>query len=156
MEISHAMLEDLTGRAAQSPRGRQHLLLHDHPGAPAQKLLNALTRDSYVQPHRHRFDGGMECLVALRGAFGCIVFDDHGAVRRTMRLGIDKDEDAMIVQIAPDEWHSLVAIAAGSILMEVKDGPHDPATAKQMAPWAPAEGSVGAAAYLNWMRGLFE
>jgi hypothetical protein len=34
----------------------------------------------------------------------------------------------------------------------VKQGPYDPATASEFAPWAPAEGEPGVARFLAWAR----
>ena len=41
------------------------------------------------------------------------------------------------------------SLEPGCVLLEVKAGPFDPNQPKDLAPWAPVEGSVAAADYLN-------
>ena len=152
MELGDALFAQLEGRARTSPRGRQHLNLHADYDEPCQKLLNALTRGSYIQPHRHRIDPKVECLVALKGRFGCILFDDEGRPLRTYLLG--PNEDLTGIQIEPHQWHTLFAMDTSGILLEVKSGPFKPNIAKEPAPWAPEEGSPQALSFLEHLRSL--
>jgi len=39
-----------------------------------------------------------------------------------------------------------------SVFLEVKQGPYDPATAVEFAPWAPPEGDPAVAQYQQWLR----
>jgi hypothetical protein len=45
----------------------------------------------------------------------------------------------------------VVALEPGCVLLEVKAGPFDPNQPKDLAPWAPEEGSEAAADYLNFL-----
>jgi hypothetical protein len=47
-----------------------------------------------------------------------------------------------------------VALEAGTILYETSLGPYDPDTHKQLAPWAPAEGTARGPEYLATVRRL--
>ena len=49
-----------------------------------------------------------------------------------------------------------VSQSANAAFFETKEGPYDPATMVEYAPWAPAEGDSGALAYLEKLRGLFD
>jgi hypothetical protein len=52
-------------------------------------------------------------------------------------------------------WHTFFALEPDTVVFEVKAGPHDAATDKEAAPWAPDENSPDAAAYLQHLRKLF-
>ena len=49
--IDKNQLETLYGQAGQSERLRSHLLLHDSHQDKVQRLLIALVKGSYVDPH---------------------------------------------------------------------------------------------------------
>ena len=56
---------------------------------------------------------------------------------------------AAAVELEPDTWHTVVALESGCILLEVKAGPFDPSQPKDIASWAPEEGTPQARAYLQ-------
>lgn len=51
-------------------------------------------------------------------------------------------------------WHTVIALESGCVLFETKAGPFDPNHPKDLAPWAPDEGSAGALAYLNLLAAI--
>lgn len=101
--------------------------------------------DSYIRPHRHSDYRTNECILALRGAFALITFDDGGGVQSIHRFG-RAEGDLVVVELRPSSWHTVVALEPGSVLFE--SGPFDADRAKDLAAWAPAEGAPEAAAYL--------
>lgn len=93
-------------------------------------------------------------LVAVRGLMGLITFDDQGEVIGSVRLGI-KEIGASVssaVEIEGHEWHTVISLEPGSVLLEIKAGPFDPNRPKDLAPWAPAEASSEAEVYLAGLR----
>ncbi|WP_106640325.1 WbuC family cupin fold metalloprotein [Allosphingosinicella vermicomposti] len=148
------LLASLTRQARGSPRGRQHLNLHDTWADPCQRTLNAILPQSYVRPHRHSLDPRSETLVAACGALGILMFDDNGNIVQTAIIGKVEGirATAIAVEIGPATWHSVVALTDDAVLLEVKAGPFDPALAGEFAEWAPMEGSVAALDYLQYMR----
>ena len=78
-----------------------------------------------------------------------------GEVRQVVRFGLDKlgaysnRELAVGAEVPAGTWHTVVALQSGCVLFEVKAGPFDSDRAKDMAPWAPEEGSPAAGVYLN-------
>lgn len=147
------MFAELEQRALTSTRGRQHLNLHTSYDEPCQRLLNALTLDTYIQPHRHQSNANVECLIALKGRFGCIIFGDEGHPIRKCILG--PQEELYGIQIYPRQWHTIISMDHIGTLLEIKSGPFNPDQAKEFAPWAPLEGSPQAAPYLKVLRTLF-
>lgn len=148
---SDEFLDVLIVQACRSPRRRQHHNLHMSYAEPVQRLFNAIGVDSYIRPHRHTLDPKLETLVALRGRFALIVFDDDGGVRDCIAFGIVPGDDAL-VEVPPEHWHSVVAISEGAVLLEIKEGPFDPEQAKEPAPWSPEEGADSAVGYLAGLR----
>ena len=148
------MLSDLISAAEQSPRKRQHLNIHQSYSDPSQRLFNAISAASYIPPHRHAGDFAAEDLFAIDGQLALVVFDSTGAIDSVTLLaaGARADGIACGAEVAPNTWHTVLALTESAVLLEMKAGPFDPGAAKFLAPWAPVEGSAEAASYLAAMR----
>jgi cupin fold WbuC family metalloprotein len=152
--LGNTALDVLSYAAADSPRGRLNLNLHDSDSHPAHRFFNAMEPHSYVRPHRHLAAHKEETFVAVRGIFGILIFDEVGTVTQSAILR--PDGDIFVAHIPPSVFHSVVAITSGSVFFEVKAGPYFPQTDKDWAPWAPTEEDPGAATYLARLRGFFD
>lgn len=156
VDMSSSMLDELTARAENSPRRRQHHNLHATHADPVQRLFNAVDVDSYIRPHRHWQDPKAETLLAIRGTLTFVTFDDAGKVVGTIEFGeqvAGRAENPSIgVEVPPGTWHTVIARDSGAIIFEVKAGPFDASAAKEWAPWAPPEDSQEAAGYLYALR----
>jgi cupin fold WbuC family metalloprotein len=150
--FSVCYLDELARQASGSPRRRQHRNIHTDYAEPCQRLFNAIEPDSYLRPHRHGAHQGPETMVAVRGRLTLVLFDDSGHITALHRFGAgrlaEQEGAAFGVEIAPGQWHTVIALDAGSILLEMKSGPFDPTMPKFPASWAPAESSPEATAYL--------
>ena len=151
--IDDAMLDALCAEAAASPRRRKNRNFHPRDDHPGHRLLNALMADTYIPPHRHLDPNKDETYVVLRGRLGLVEFDDAGAVMQTLKVGAGGA--AIGVDVAHGTWHTAVALEDETVFLEAKAGPYLPLTAEEKAPWAPAENSPEAAAYLAKMKVLF-
>lgn len=152
---SFGLIEDVAMSAQKTPRRRLHANLHASYQDPVQRLFNAIGTDSYIRPHRHLGARADEFLMAVRGVFTLVRFDDHGAVLDCRRFGSDAHSgyvECLAVEIQAGTWHTVLADEPGSVLFEVKAGPFDPNHAKSFAEWAPAEGDDAAMAYLDELR----
>ena len=148
--IDQALLDELCREAAASPRRRKNRNFHPRDDHPAHRLLNAMQPDSYIAPHRHLEPTKDETFVVLRGLLGLLVFDDAGAVLRGVRVGAGAT--ALGVDIPHGTWHAAVALEPDTVFLEAKAGPYLPLTEDERAPWAPAENSADAAAYLETLK----
>lgn len=146
--FSHDLLDELAARAAASPRARAHHNVHESPGDPVQRFFVATNRNTYFRPHRHLTKS--ELAMVLRGRFDILTFDEQGTV--TARYSAGEHTPSMAYETPRAIWHTLVAESDGSAFFEVKEGPYDPATASEFAPWAPAEGTPEVPQYLEWLR----
>lgn len=151
--IDRALLDEVCAAAATSPRRRKNRNFHPRDDHPGHRLLNALMADTYIPPHRHLDPNKDETYVVLRGRLGLVEFDDAGAVMRTLKVGAGGA--AIGVDVAHGTWHTAVALEDETVFLEAKAGPYLPLTAEEKAPWAPAENSPEAAAYLAKMKVLF-
>jgi cupin fold WbuC family metalloprotein len=143
--------ESLTNQAKGGRRRRQHRNVHDSYRDPCQRLFNAIEPGSYIRPHRHAADPREELLVAIRGSMALVTFNDEGAVHGVLRLAADGyGVDAAVgAEVPANLWHTVVALEPGCVLLEVKAGPFDPNRPKDLAAWAPEEGSPEASIYLR-------
>ena len=149
-------LNDLTARAQGNLRKRQHCNIHQSYADPCQRLFNAIEPTSYIRPHRHVGNLGKELLIAVRGVMALVTFDDSGAVLDILHFGSERYGSGLAVgaEVSGFQWHTVIALQPGCILLEVKAGPFDPSRAKDLAPWAPEEGSSAAGDYLEKLTAL--
>jgi cupin fold WbuC family metalloprotein len=152
--FSAEYLDHLAEEGDSSPRRRQHRNVHSDFAEPVQRLFNAIGLDSYIRPHRHAASSGPETMIAVRGRFALVVFDDGGEVLQTAPFGTADPWARLAVggEIPAGSWHTVLALDAGAILLEIKAGPFDPAKAKEFASWAPDEGSAEASLFLRHLR----
>ena len=90
--------------------------------------------------------------MAIRGSFSLITFDDHGNFVRSSSFGSELYADELCsnvgVEIPPDVWHTVIAKQENSILLEVKEGPFVSDDSKEIALWAPQDGSAEVDSFL--------
>jgi cupin fold WbuC family metalloprotein len=146
--FSQALLDELTAKASASPRLRAHHNIHASPADPVQRFLVVAQRHSYFRPHRHLTKS--ELALAIRGHLDVLTFDADGGVTGRYRVGSDTPNIGFETPQAT--WHTLLAVTDGATFLEIKEGPYDPATASQFAPWAPPEGHESVPAFQQWLR----
>lgn len=147
-ELDGAMLDELSARAAASPRLRQHRNIHASYADPCQRLLNAIEPGSYLRPYKHSVTPRSKLLVALRGRFAAVLFDADGNVERVIPFGVgDGTAMSTAVEVSGDCWNSIVSLSHGSVLLEVKAGPFNPDEPSEFPSWAPADGTPEAGEY---------
>jgi cupin fold WbuC family metalloprotein len=154
--FSSQYFEELLSAASQSRRLRAHANVHRSYDEYCQKLFNAIQVNSYIRPHRHSLDPKDECLMAVRGLFGFIMFTDQGLIESITIFGSERYSDRFSISSGLDlpsgVWHTVVSLVDESILFEVKSGPFDPSIAKELALWAPEEGGEDAPQYLETLK----
>ena len=153
MLINQSMLDALATEAAASSRRRKNRNFHLTDDATAHRLLNALEPDSYVRAHRHLNPAMAETIIAVRGRFGVVQFEDGGAVREAVVIAPGGENIG--IDIPSGTWHTVIALEPGSVFFESKAGPYVPIAEGEKAVWAPAEGEAGANACLARWRTLF-
>jgi cupin fold WbuC family metalloprotein len=148
-------LFELANRAGLVDRKRLHWNLHSSYESASQILFNCIQCDSYIRPHRHLKANKDEYLFAVQGSFALVLFDEDGSVKSFKCFGTIRNRTPLLgdlgVKIESSEWHTVLALEANSILLEVKNGPFVPSEAKEYADWSPKEGSQDSA---TWLKGI--
>lgn len=121
MLINDELLDEVTRRAAESPRLRMNHNLHDSLDAKAQRLINVLLPGTPLPVHRHRHTA--ETYALLRGRMYVVFYDETGA--QTARHLLDPLQGRYGIQIPAGQWHTAEVVEPSAIL-EVKDGPYMP------------------------------
>jgi len=135
--IRQDLLTQMSAQARESPRRRSHHNIHEHLSDPVQKLLVAATTESYFRPHRHADKS--EFALVLRGRFAVFRFDNDGSIAETRLIGEGTGINGL--ELPANTWHCWLALTDDAVFFETKQGPYDPASAAEAAPWAPAENS---------------
>lgn len=143
-----SLLDELTAKAAASPRRRAHFNIHADASDPLQRFVVVAQSDSYFRPHLHRTKA--ELATVLRGRIELVTFDDAGHVLTRQQIGAGTGLFAY--ETPSNTWHTLYAVSGPAAFLEVKQGPYDPATAADFAPWAPAEGEGSVPRFQQWLR----
>lgn len=143
--IDKALMAELCDKANASDRKRAHLTLHDSHSDPVQKVVIGLAPGTYVRPHAHKGDSRWEMLMVIQGSLTLFFFDDTGKV--TDHLALSHTGHLRLVEIPPHRWHTIAVGEANTVIIEIKEGPFDPATLV-FAPWAPEEGEETVTDYL--------
>ncbi|KKI15460.1 hypothetical protein XA67_03950 [Comamonas thiooxydans] len=154
--FSGDLMGSLIDEAKSNPRRRKHKNLHADYQEACQRFFNAIEPDSYLRPHCHGPYQGAETLVAIKGLLAFIVFGSKGEVQAVHLFGAGnhaEDSDVAVgVEVQPGQWHTVISLESGSILLEMKGGPFDPQAPKYFAPWAPEEMTPEGQSYLDALR----
>ena len=120
---------------------------HQQFDDPINRMLNAMNRGAYIQPHKHKDPDKREVFIILTGRVAVIEFNDEGSI--VNHIILDHRQGNYGTEIPVGTWHSLIALKDGSVVYEVKDGPYSPSDDKNFAPWAPKEGSSGCTEFIK-------
>lgn len=146
--FSRSLFDELAATASASARQRTNFNVHASSADPVQRFFVVANKGTYFRPHRHLSKS--ELAIVIRGRFDVLIFDDSGLV--TARYSVGEGSAGVGYETPRATWHTLIAQMDGSVFFEVKEGPYDPATAVEFAPWAPAEGHASAPTFLEWAR----
>ena len=127
--IDKVLLDNLYNEAEKSERLRSHLLLHKSHGDKVQRLLIALVKDSYVEPHYHELPHQWEMFVILEGQIEITLYSDSNEIKERFLAG--ENTAISIVNLEPNEIHSIKCISQKALMLEIKEGPFDPNYAKK-------------------------
>ena len=136
MKIDNILLDNLTAQAQASPRLRMNLDLRNSAADSSQRMLNALEPGTVLPIHRHRTTS--EVVVMLRGRAVQYLYDEQGRETDAVLLAAGAlDGDCVPgavpgMTISKGQWHKLVALESGTVILEAKDGPYEPIGAEDI------------------------
>lgn len=114
-----------------SSRKRSHLNIHDCHTDKVQRLFIHLVRGSYVEPHFHTLSHQWELFVVISGTIEIVFYTPEGTI--TKRLYVGDNQSCRVVEVEPNEIHSVECVSHSALMLEVKEGPYDPKTSKRIA-----------------------
>ena len=123
MEITQALLDELTAKAKESPRLRMNLDLRDSAEDTSQRMLNAIEPGSPLPIHRHQKTS--ETVVCLRGR---LVEEFYDELERTCteRIELSPNGPVVALNIPAGQWHTVLALESGTVILEMKNGTYEP------------------------------
>ncbi|SUX72999.1 Uncharacterised protein [Citrobacter freundii] len=85
--IDNDQLDELYDQARQSERLRSHLLMHGSHQEKVQRLLIALVKGSYVEPHYHELPHQWEMFIVMQGQLQVCLHSRNGKVIKQFVAG---------------------------------------------------------------------
>ena len=153
IRIDNILLKEITAKAKASQRKRMNYNFHTYAGDTLQRMLNCLELGTYCRPHKHENPPKREVFIILKGTVAVLQFNNEGKIIDYTILNNTNGQYG--VEIPPLTWHSIIALENESVVFECKDGPYEPTSDKDFAPWAPVEGSTDVDLYLEKMMERF-
>lgn len=154
--LSQELLDNIAQQARSSPRLRQNYNFHDC-SEKVQRFINVLQPGTYIRPHRHCRDklvNGFEFFLVCQGELGIIILDESGQILE--RELISANGAVRGIELAEGTYHTLVALAPDTVILELKEGPYDFSTDKEFIGTFPAEGTAAAGELVETWSGYFK
>ena len=140
-----AVIHETLIKAKSSPRRRANRSFHTEEDV-MQRMVNSGYSDTYLGPHRHGKHVKLEIFIVLKGRGAFLSFDDTGKV--TSCVALDEKGPVKMVEVPPQDWHSLIVLSEEASFLEIVEGKYDPVKHKELPAWAPPEGSAEVLVYL--------
>lgn len=123
-------------QALSSPRQRARICAHRRSEDLLHEMFIALSRQTYIQPHRHRQKS--ESFHIVEGEVDVVLFEEDGAIHEIVRLGPIGSGRACFYRLNSLLYHTLVIRSELLVIHEVTNGPFDRCLT-EYAPFAPGE-----------------
>ena len=129
MKIIDAYLLDLISEQAKtSPRLRMNYNFHETLDAKTQRLLNAMEPGTKLPIHRHQTTP--ETYIVLKGSLKVLLYSDNHELISTIE--VDPKKGVFGVNLPAGQWHTIEVLETGTVIFEVKDGPYQPISDKDI------------------------
>jgi cupin fold WbuC family metalloprotein len=123
-------------QALSSPRQRARICAHRRSEDLLHEMFIALSKQTYIQPHRHRQKS--ESFHIVEGEVDVVLFEDDGAIHEIVCLGPVGTGRACFYRLDSLRYHTLVIRSELLVMHEVTNGPFD-RRLTEYAPFAPGE-----------------
>ncbi len=154
--LTQELLDTIAQQACNSPRLRQNHNFHE-PSEKVQRFLNVLQPGTYVHPHRHRRAtgvNGFEFFLVIQGELGIIILDESGQILHRERIAANGPTRG--VELPEGTYHTLVALAADTVILELKEGPYNASTDKEFLEAFPPEGTLASRQLVDMWQVCFD
>ncbi len=123
-------------QAMRTPRGRARICAHRSNGDALHEMLIAISRQSYIHPHKHLSKS--ESFHIVEGIVDVVIFDDQGAITDVIALGAFGSGRSYFYRLSESRFHTLHISSELLVVHEVTNGPFDKRQTI-LAPFAPDE-----------------
>ena len=123
MNITQAMLDNLTELAKANERLRMNLDLRDSDSDGSQRMLNAIEPGSVLPIHRHQKSS--ETMICLRGKLKIEYYDELERICSDSFI-LEPNGPIVVVNIPKGQWHTVHSLESGTCILEMKNGPFKP------------------------------
>lgn len=122
--IIQQILDETCQAAASSERLRMNYNLHDSLDEPVHKMINAFQPGTVLPIHRHLHPAKKETFVLLQGKLEVIIYNEDGTEKN--RIELSKESGNLMVELMPEDWHSIEVLIPNTVILEIKQGPYIP------------------------------
>lgn len=144
--LTLTMAGELLTLSREGARKRMIQKVHKDEADTVHRMFNALQPGTYIPPHRHLDPAKSETIIVISGSVLFVRFSDDGEIGETTL--VQPGTEIFGIDVAPHVYHTYVVLKPDTLVFEVKTGPFDAATDKEIPQWAPAEDDEGAEPYL--------
>lgn len=137
VKVDKTLYAELIALGELAELKRSRLCLHKDHESPIQEMIIALSKESYVRPHRHP-NSRVESFSILEGEMDVFIFNKDGSVKECVHFGTD-DKSVKIVRLENEEFHMPLAKTDWVIYHEILQGPFQKDEVVEYADWAPEE-----------------
>ena len=137
VEVGEVWLDRLKKEARDSPRDRARLCLHMSTEDSVQEMLIVFAQGALLRPHRSL--NKSESFHVVEGDLRMVLFDDNGAVTRTIDMGPPGSGKAFMARLSSSPWYTYIPQSSFLVLHEITRGPFD-SNDTEFPEWAPEEG----------------
>lgn len=117
-------------------------------------MLIALSKGTYVRPHRHARK--TESFHVVEGLGRVVIFDDKGDIRNVVEMGPPGSGRPFYYRLQKPYYHTVLVTSDAFVIHETTDGPFK-ASETEFAPWAPEEEDpLGRRAFLKQLRATID
>ncbi len=121
VSLGDAEIEFLKAQAVSSPKGRARICAHRSSDDSLHEMLIVLSRESYVQPHKHL--GKSESFHIIEGEVDVAIFDDVGQISDVVSLGAMGTGRKFFYRLSDSRFHTLLIHSDMLVMHEVTNGP---------------------------------
>lgn len=131
MIVDFNLLNELSYKAKNSPRLRQHYDLRDSENDTSQRMLNAIEPGTVIPIHRHMLTSETVC--CIRGRVCEIIYEEkNGSLVEVDRCEMIPGGDNALIQVPVGVWHTCRSLETGSVILEFKNTKYDPVTTEDV------------------------
>ena len=134
--IGPTELDFIKSQALISPKQRARICAHSHSSDLLHEMFIALSKNTYVQPHRHRQKS--ESFHIIEGKLDVVLFEDDGRIHKVIALGDPSTRDAFFYRLDSFRYHTIIIKSELLVMHEVTNGPFE-RNMTDYAPFAPRD-----------------